>query len=538
MDKDLILGHWGRNAFVKGGERINEVFASQDYMRWLVAKSEKCPYTKADGSNYDIFKRSYLPIIYFTDQPYRPDKESPVIPSGFCCIDIDNTNTRFIITHPSVFAVNYTSNGTHIIAHSFDGWGSTNRAWQQTYDRMAFIIQQGLENEYGIVKFDGKCSVYYQGCYVWKTDWWFNDNFDPYYRLPDTYPTQAQIEGLYTKTRIPVQDTTIKTAKGVVTVKTKSDEIKSLADHLRISDGVQSDFLSLNYSDFLKKYADTYEPFTDEEPVFTEYTDYDGNVYSMCKTNGTLVKFWLPFMKKGARGTDCRIKKGHRRNSIFTRALSVSQHSGGGLDPDRILFDAVWWYETWCDHSEGQLDKREFLLTVSNAIAKREHYECRAMVDRRSFISGNCMIDADTGEVIPMDKGRKIAANAKCRRTDRIVSVVREWNPNMSVEENIEEVRAWCDGMEKTSERTIVGYIRAAQKMPRLVEDHPWLATISFNGRGRSSKPVKVRDIESGEVHTFESVKACMEGLGIKTRRTFTLFVEGKTKLNRRFEVI
>jgi hypothetical protein len=92
--------------------------------------------------------------------------------------------------------------------------------------------------------------------------------------------------------------------------------------------------------------------------------------------------------------------------------------------------------------------------------------------------------------------------------------------------------------MEKTSERTIVGYIRAAQKMPRLVKDHPWLATISFNGRGRSSKPVKVRDIESGEVRTFESVKACMEGLGIKTRKTFALFVEGKTKLNRRFEVV
>lgn len=342
MNKDLILGHWGRNAFVKGGERINEVFASQDYMRWLVAKSEQCPYTKADGSNYDIFKRRNLPIIYFTNQPYRPDKESPVIPSRFCCIDIDNTSTRFIITHPSVFAVNYTSNGTHIIAHSSDGWGSTNSAWQQTYDRMAIIIQRELENEYGLVKFDGKCSVYYQGCYVWKTDWWFNDNFGPYYRLPDTYPTQPQIEGLYTKTRIPVQDNTIKTAKGVVTVITKSDEIKCLADHLKISDGVKSDFLSLNYSDFLKKYADTYEPFTDEEPVFSEYTDYDGNVYSMCKTNGTLVKFWLPYMKKGARGTDCRIKKGHRRNSIFTRALSTAQHSGSDLNPDRILFDAVW----------------------------------------------------------------------------------------------------------------------------------------------------------------------------------------------------
>jgi len=222
----------------------------------------------------------------------------------------------------------------------------------------------------------------------------------------------------------------------------------------------------------------------------------------------------------------------------FKAIQATAQHSGSDLNPDRILFDAVWWYEAWCDHSEGQLDKREVLLTVSNAIARRGHYEYRAMVDRRSFISGDCMVDANTGEVIPMNKGRKIAANAKCRKTDRIISVVQAWNPSLSVEENIGEVKSWCDGMEKTSERTIVGYIRAAQRMPQLVIDYPWLATISFKGRGRSLKPVTVRDIESGEVHTFESVKACMEGLGIKTRRTFTLFVKSKTKLNKRFEVV
>ena len=132
----------------------------------------------------------------------------------------------------------------------------------------------------------------------------------------------------------------------------------------------------------------------------------------------------------------------------FKAIQTVAQHSGSDLNPDRILFDAVWWYEVWCDHSEGQLDKREFLLTVSNAIARRGHYEFRAMVDRRSFISGDCMFNADTGEVIPMDKGRKIAANAKCRKTDRIVSVVKEWNPSLSVEENIGEVKSLCDGME------------------------------------------------------------------------------------------
>lgn len=91
--------------------------------------------------------------------------------------------------------------------------------------------------------------------------------------------------------------------------------------------------------------------------------------------------------------------------------------------------------------------KKELLQQVCNAIARRNTYECRLYTDRRMFISGSDMLDKGTGEVVSMGKDDKIAANARCRKTERIISVVKAWKSDKSIDENIESIRAWCDGI-------------------------------------------------------------------------------------------
>ena len=539
MESELTLGYYANNAQTDSGTPIYEVTATEQCMLWLKEKSKECQYTKADDSKpskpYSNFKSLYLPIIFFTLSGYRPDKQSPVIPSGFCCLDIDDTDTRFEITHPAVFAINYTSNGTHIIAHSSNGWGSTNKAWQETYDKMAYEIQRSLENTYGVVKFDGMSSKYYQGCYVWKTDWWFNPHFDPSYVLPNTYLTGEQIKGLYIKKRNPVKSNTVKTVKGVKEVKTKSEIMTELTDYIGIPDEAADDFLSMQYNDFLWKYHGEYGHFEDEQPDFKWVKTYNGKTYLMCKTNGTLLKFWLPFMVKGARGMDCKIKKGNRRLSVFNRALSTAQYSGDNLNPVKILTDAVWWYVTWCDRSVDELDKQEFLENVINAIAVRNSYERRPMVDKRGWISGEFMIDLGTGELIPMEKGQKIAACQECRKTERIEDMLQDWNSSLPYEDSISDVMSWC-GIK--SRKTAISYLKTAKANEEYLLKFPFLNDIEIKeGRGRSPKELTIEDIASGEVYSFKSHKECMAYLGIN-KASLSRFLKGKSRLNKKYKVL
>lgn len=530
MEQALTLGYFAKNSLTKSGTQIYKVTATEECMLWLKEKSNVCQYTKADdskpGKPYSSFKSLYLPIIYFTSSGYRPDKESPVIPSGFCCLDIDDSDTRYVITHPAVFAINYTANGTHIITHSSDCWGGTNKEWQETYDRMACEIQSSLKHSYDIVKFDGKCSVYYQGCYVWKTDWWFNPHFDPTYILPDTYPSKEQIEGLYTKKRKSVQDNT---------VKTKTEKLTELTDYIKIPDEVADDILSMQYNDFFEKYHGEYGHFEDEQPDFKWVKAYNGKTYLMCETNGTLLKFWLPYMVKGARGMDCKIKKGNRRASVFNRALSTAQYSGDNLNPVKILTDAVWWYVTWCDRSVDELDKQEFLENVSNAIAVRHSYERKPMVDKRGWISGEFMIDTVTGEYIPMEKGQKIAACQECRKTERIEDMLRDWDSSLPYEDSIADVMSWC-GIK--SRKTVISYLLTAKANEEYVARFPFLKDIKIKqGRGRSTQEVTIEDIANGAVYTFKSHKECMAFLGIN-KASMSRFLKGNSRLNNKYKVI
>ena len=539
METELTVGYYANSALTESGTLIYEVTATEKCMLWLKEKSKECQYTKADDLKpdkpYSTFKSHHLPIIFFTSSGYRPDKNSPVVPSGFCCLDIDDSDTKFRITHPAVFAINYTSNGTHIIAHSSDGWGSTNKAWQETYDRMAYEIQRSLENSYGVVRFDGMSSVYYQGCYVWKTDWWFNPNFDPSYALPDVYPTKEQIEGLYINKRNPVRDNTVKAVKGIKEVKTKSEIMTELTDYIGIPDETAEDFLSMQYNDFYAKYHGEYGHFEDEQPDFKWIKAYNGKTYLMCKTNGTLLKFWLPFMVKGAKGLDCKIKKGNRRRSVFNRALSTAQYSCHDLNPVKILIDAVWWYVTWCDRSMGELGKQEFLENVSNAIALRNRYECKPMVDKREWIGGEFMINLGTGECIPMEKGQKIAACHECRKTDRIEILLNAWDPTLSYEDSISDVMSWC-GIK--SRKTVISYLKSVKANEEYLSRFPFLNDIEIKeGRGRCPKEITIEDLTNGTVYTFKSHQKCMEFLKCN-KSVLSRFLKGKSRLNNKYKVL
>lgn len=524
--------------------------------------TEQCPYKKGksdteDGLYYN-WKQKHLPLVFFTLLPSRPHNDRIIQPSGYACIDIDNCDTKFDTDHPAVTCINYTGNGTHIFIHSLGLVCSTPQQWQDEYNRIAYQIWEELNEKYDTkVKFDGRCADIGQGCFLWNTNWFGkagkDGSYDPTYHSPDLYVSSTTIEQMYTRYTPAKQVATKSVIKvdGKIRQKERvfwgdSDILNGLADHSHIAQEIKEDFLQMSYTDFLDKYSEKYNKITGTVDEFEWYEDYNGNRYEMSKTNGQKVVLYEIWMKnpysvpKGADGKpDYRTQKGHRRESIFKRALQTAQYTNEHLNPDHILFDAVLWCVTTC--VDGlKFPKKELLEQVCNAIARRNTYECRLYTDRRMFISGSDMLDKATGEVVSMGKGDKIAANARCRKTERIISVVKAWKADKSIDENIESIRAWCDGMQKTTKRTIVSYLVAAQKMPSLVNAHPWLKDFEVQpqSRGRCKQCISILNKVTGEIIEFAAKQECMEYLGIANYQSFSNFLKGKTKLNKTYEVI
>lgn len=195
----------------------------------------------------------------------------------------------------------------------------------------------------------------------------------------------------------------------------------------------------------------------------------------------------------------------------------------------------------WCVHYcvDGiSFPKRELLQQVCNAINRRDTYKSCLKKDPRKFISGDVMLDSETGEIVDMTRTDKIAANARCRKTERIKETVMEWNPDLSFEENLEEVRNWSYGMRNATKRTIMNHLKTAQTMPELVKEYPWLIDIPFKGAGRIKEPITIKNIESGEVFEFKGKEECMKHLNIKSRRTFAKFLQGQTKYNKTYKIL
>ena len=523
MESDrLLLGYYAANAHTKKGSPLNEVEATEDNVRWLSGRAGICPYKKSDGIKYKEWKSENIPLLFFTEQNTRPDKDKDTVkPSKFCCIDIDNTTDKIEIKHHSVFAVNYTSNGVHILAHSNGVWGSTAQSWRNVYDSLAYAIQSELKGKYGVVKFDPALSDYYWGCYIWNTEWVFNENFDPDFVHVDSGLSNEDVANLYDKPRGKA-----KNAK--VGAYYSQKDIKD-AETLGFSNGVVSDLFRLSYDDFLKEYRGRFEVFSDDKPVFKPLETVDGSTYDMCRTNGSLVKFWIPLYSKGFGG---RIPKGGRTRSIMMRATSTARYSGDSLDRDRVLYDAVVWYVQWCGRDE-ELSKKDLLRAVEKGISNRR-MDLDFIVDRRKFISGEYMVDKGTGELISMTKGLKISANNKARRTDRVLEMLDVWDNSRSFDENVANAMKWL-GVKKRE--TILKYLQDAKSNKGYLLQYPFLESIEIKSDGRS-REVSVLDLRSLEVLSFKSVSECMRALDIKSKVAFSRFKKGKTKLNKRYKII
>lgn len=503
-----------------------------------------CPIKKED-EGYKEWKQMNLPLVFFTQSSRRPRGESAAQATGYAMIDVDNLpNVRCVSNHPAVVATNYTGNGTHFFIGGV--FGQTPREWQLEYNKFAWEIFRELTDKYGDLKFDGRSSQYDWGCYLWggRENWNVNFNRNIDYKPTDIVLSEEQLNLIYDKDSYWLAGSTRATKGKVEQKSTDDDIIRELADFRGISPEMRNDFRSLRYTDFIDKYSVQYSKIIGTEQVFDWYTDYEGNTYEMGKTNGQKVVLWEIWMQnphnvpKGSDGRpDYRIQEGHRRESIFKRALQTSQFTHDHLDPDHILYDAVLWCVNCC--VDGlKFSKRELLEQVSNAISRSSTYDCRLYCDPRQFISGSITLDNETGEIITMRKGDKIAANARCRKTERIKELVKVWNPELNDTENIEEVRAWVDGMEHTTERTVKSYLKSAQNMPELLDEYPWLKDLLFKKAGRRAEQICIRNQQSGEVIRFSSKKECMARLGIKSRRTFVKFLAGSTKYNTTYEVV
>lgn len=490
-----------------------------------------CPLNKAD-TGYKAWKQNNLPLVYFTNEPHRPKGDTANTATGYAMVDVDNLpDVRLECNHPAIVATNYTGNGTHFFIYGV--FGDTPQEWQQHYNLYAWEIYNELTKKYGDhqIKLDGHQSQYYWGCYLWGgiDNWVFNTNNDKGYFPAHVALSEVQPNTMYDK------DTYWLSGKENANRTTLINCVGgAIVAQRNISTEMLTDFRMLRYTDFLDKYCTMYDKITGTQQEFTWYTDYKGNTYEMGKTNGQKVVLWEPWMQVSKNG-NFKIKKGNRRRSIFIRALQTSQFTHDFLNPDHILYDSVLWCVCYCEDGL-KFPKNELLEQVESAIAKHFNYKCVLYVDPRQFISGSTILDNETGEVKPMTKNDKIAANARCRKTERIKEVLNIWNPKLTDDENIAEVRTLVDGMNKATSNTIKSYLKIAKGVTQLLTEFPWLADLTFKA-GRKQQAINILNKETGETIKFESKQQCMKWLGV-SKRTFSKFIDGKTKLNQTFEIL
>ena len=549
------IGYYSKNAYCYKTDTLYELtdvnFSS------IISSIPVCTYDKTTQKNeYTNWKKNNLPIVFFTLGSHRPDDDNSALHSGYAVIDIDTvTDERIVTNHPAVVCMNYTGGGTHIFIHS-NGWGLTPLGWQQTYNKIAYEIWCELKGKYGNLQFDGSNAKHTQGCFLWNTQWASNSQYDcNYTESDDLFITDSIIEQMYTKgTYKKSESNTVKNynAKSVIARNVEqNDEIEiftTLAERSKLSDDIKEDFATMERTAFLRKYEPTYSPITGTRPNFTMYKDYEGNIYYMYKTNGEMVKLWQPVMQnkknlamKDDGKLDYEIKVGGRRRSLYAHLLQAAQFLDyeNKMDPDHLLYDAVYWIANYCENGLS-FPKKEILSTVDSVLLSYKMNDDRMHYDKRTFVSGKEMIDSETGEIISMDKKMKLKANAKCRKTERITDVIKQWKPEMDIEWNVEHIKSWEEKSTKNlKEKTFINYIECAKMMPELVEQFPWLEEFEVEKKsvGRQTQSITIKNVETNETHQFESKTECMQWLGI-SKPTFSKFLQGHTKLNKTFQVI
>lgn len=490
---------------------------------------EPCPYIKDDGDAYFSWKLANLPIVWFTNARRRPRKTDKYLyPTGFALIDIDcGPGIEIQTHHPAVFAVNRTKNGVHILVHAM-GFGDTNKGWTETYHQVAFSVWSELREKHTGIRLDPKSRFITQGCYLWNTEWRLNDRFDPKWKPPQESVAQEILDQMYSS---PVDDTSCEPSTSKAFHLSDQDIARS-----GFSDELLRNFLKMSYGTFLEYYEDDYTIVTGDTPRFTPHTDYEGNVTEMCRSDGSLSTIWFPYMNRGGGGVTAhgRIKKGHRRVSLYTHLVRVCKYLGEDrIDRDYLLYDAVSWVHRHCEDGD-RFPKKELFGEVGNAIAGwRTDTRHNLYADRRKYISGEFLVDPSTGEEVPMEKGTKISRAAKMRKTDRILDVLYLWFPKNTFEENIAELLR----LTGLTRKTLLDYLRRAKANTEYVLRYPWLADLVLPSRGGRNQGITIRDKEDGSLHRFKSKAECLAFLKV-SKPTFGRFTTGKSKLNRRWELL
>lgn len=547
-----VIGHYAIGAKNYGDQQLKEINDQNFYS--IISNVDKCPYSKnEDKTNYTSWKNLNLPCVYFTTGTTRPDKRISSNCSGYAVIDIDNLpNERITVSHPAVCCTNYTGNGTHIFFYTDPkNWGETPMQWQQTYNSIAYEIWNEIGINYKQVKFDGRCAKHTQGCYLWNTDWVGNPNFKREFTPTERYLTDGTILAMYDGYSRATCNEVYKA--GVHNINKRYEKKvdmgranNSLLTMRGVSAECCADFLELSRTNFLRKYEKIYDPIVGDRPVFTEYTDYEGNTYQMCETNGEMITLWNKYMKsrKGLATFDGHydysIKIGGRRRSLFTHLREACQflEKRGGINADHILYDAVYWIVNNCE--EGlKFPTSEITATVASALVTYSQYDDVNKYDHRTFISGEnkVVVDEETGEITykKMTRAEKIGANSKCRKMRRIEWVCRQWKPDLDLQANIDRIKAYgyenTDGM---NDRTYMEYLSTAKNNQRLLDEYKWLAELELptSKAGRKSQSITIVNIESGEEFEFGSKKECMEFFNTNYV-TFSNFLKNKTKLNK-----
>lgn len=544
MIQTETIGHWYKNARTCSKSSVLTEVRRDTFSTLLQSLKSipPCPCSKKDNPDaYREWKAAHLPILYFTMTNCRPDRDTAAASSRYAVIDIDGDCTRFTSNHPAVCFTNYTSNGTHIFIHSCAlGSAQTPSEWQEAYNSIAYEVWSDLSAKYGSVKFDGRCAMHTQGAFLWNTEWVRNPNCDMSWMPYERHLGRDTIMDMYS----PQSYTDMtRNVKGYGSRKREEERgceiIKKIASN-NFSKKILKDFNESSPAEFVAKYSDKYSIVTGTEPVFSPYTDYLGNTYEMYETRGEMVRLWQPYMTQKCNLDDngnYKIKEGSRHGSLFAHMMQLCIFLNDKIDPDYLLYDACHWVARYFENPKS-FGHTEIMSVVTSVLKSYYAFaeDWTLWHDKRMFVSGIVKLDTETGECVTMDKGMKIGANARCRKTSRILELAKMWDPEKNYDDNVRFIRDYCDKLEKKSDRTLKEYIECAKNMPELMKEYPWLNDIVLKGRGRKKQPVIVENIETGEMIEFQSKKECCEWLGISAKH-FDRFKNGKTKQNKIYKV-
>lgn len=565
MESDeIIIGHYGKNAHCGFGETLRRLTVSN--FNTVVGETPICPYKPSD-KGYKQWKQTNNHLLFFTLYDKRPPKDgSKYNPSRFASIDIDHSDKTFNVEHPSVWGINQTPNGTHIIIYGVHG--KTPSDWQHSYLCIAREVLAELKSKYGSeLRLDGTSAKYTQGCFLWNSKWDFsNPKFDIGYKASERAFSDEDIDDMFEKKLVDgkwiqsfswekhneAYNPAAKTAKGKTIVSTENKnetDTLNLASEIGIDKTMRGELFSLDRLEWIRKWGSEYRFLTEAETKFSLVQNYKGDWVEMAFLNGEHPRLWLPipiWNKDG--GIGGKRPKGTRMKSVFLHLKQLARMMDecmGGADPNQMLFNAVYYVVNFCENglakskdSENGYDvsNSEILRCVVSAYNTYKDDENDILYrEKRLFKCGSEFVDGSTGETVILNtKGRKIALNAYQRKTLRIETAMDMFRPSETVKENCERIGEYSR-LEGLTVRTLKEYIRLAKTMNWLVSRHPWLKDYDIGDRRNTL--LCLEDKRNGKVMKFKTLKELLSTLKW-SKPTYYKFLKGKSKYNKIYTLI